>query len=53
MKYTEPETYERRQAEKEKAESYAEWSRMQDPEYIDLMSKVEEARKAAHMTELW
>ena len=53
LKITEPLYYQRRQEEKEKAELYAELARMEDPEYLELKAKVEEARKTAHMTELW
>ena len=46
-------TYHREQAEKEKAEFYAEQARQANPEYHELLAKLDEARKSAHMTSLW
>ena len=45
LKYTEPLTYQRKQLEKEKAALRAEQARMEDVEYLQLKSQVDEARQ--------
>ena len=53
MKFTQPLTYERQQEFKKEAERMQDYERMADPEYYELVKKVADARRDAHMTSLW